>query len=191
VHLAVGFANSPDSLFSWIIIMPGKAAKIQVTERQFEILEEIVASRTAAVRLVQRAKIVLLAFAKHNNEEVGEIVGLNPQQASVWRKRWRDDWSRMISIECNEPRSVLKNEIETLFADQPRKGRTSTFTPEQQAAIVAIACENPDHESERPISHFTAREIAAEAIKREIVPSISRTTVWSFLKSSRCSAASK
>jgi len=191
VHLAVGFANSPDSLFSWIIIMPGKAAKIQVTERQFEILEEIVASRTAAVRLVQRAKIVLLAFAKHNNEEVGEIVGLNPQQASVWRKRWRDDWSRIISIECNEPRSVLKNEIETLFADQPRKGRTSTFTPEQQAAIVAIACENPDQESDRPISQFTAREIAAEAIKREIVPSISRTTVWSFLKSSRCSAASK
>jgi len=171
--------------------MPGKAAKIQVTERQFEILEEIVASRTAAVRLVQRAKIVLLAFAKHNNEEVGEIVGLNPQQASVWRKRWRDEWTRMISIECNEPRSVLKNEIETLFADQPRKGRTSTFTPEQQAAIVAIACENPDQESERPIAQFTAREIAAEAIKREIVPSISRTTVWSFLKSSRCSAASK
>ena len=58
--------------------MPGKAAKIQVTERQFEILEEIVACRTAAVRLVQRAKIILLAFAKHNNEEVGEIVGLNP-----------------------------------------------------------------------------------------------------------------
>lgn len=171
--------------------MPGKAAKIQVTERQFEILEEIVASRAAAVRLVQRAKIVLLAFAKHNNEEVGEIVGLNPQQASVWRKRWRDDRSRIISIECNEPRSVLKNEIEALLADLPRKGRNSTFTPEQQAAIVAIACENPGQESERPISQFTAREIAAEAIKREIVPSISRTTVWSFLQSSRCSAASK
>ncbi|MFN7877832.1 MAG: hypothetical protein ACK5PB_21110 [Pirellula sp.] len=35
--------------------------------------------------------MVLLAFAKLNNEEVGAIVGLNPQQASVWRKRWRDD----------------------------------------------------------------------------------------------------
>jgi len=171
--------------------MPGKAAKIQVTERQFEILEEIVACRTAAVRLVQRAKIVLLAFAKHNNEQVGEIVGLNPQQASVWRKRWRDDWQRLISIECNEPRSVLKNEIETLLADKPRKGRASKFTPEQQAAIVAIACENPDKESERPISQFTVREIADEAIKREIVPSISCTAVWSFLKSHRCSAASK
>jgi len=171
--------------------MPGKAAKIQVTERQFEILEEIVASRTAAVRLVQRAKIVLLAFAKHNNEEIGEIVGLNPQQVSVWRKRWRDEWSRIISVECSEPRSVLKNAIETLFAYLPRKGRTPTFTTEQQAAIVAIACENPSEESERPISQFTAREIAAEAVKREIVPSISPTTVWSFLKSGRCSAASK
>ena len=58
--------------------MPGKAAKIQVTERPFEILEEIVASRIAAVRLVQGAKTVLLAFAKHNNEEFGEPVGLNP-----------------------------------------------------------------------------------------------------------------
>ena len=123
--------------------MPGKAAKIQVTERQLEILHEIVASRTAPVRLVQRAKIVLLAFAKHNNEEIGEHVGLNPQQASVWRKRWRDDWSRIILVECNEPRSSLQKEIETLFADQPRKGRTSKFTTEQQASIVAIACENP------------------------------------------------
>lgn len=171
--------------------MPGKAAKIQVTERQFALLEEIVASRTASVRLVQRAKIVLLAFAKHNNEEVGEIVGLNPQQASVWRKRWKVNWQRLISIECQEPRSVLKKEIESLLADQPRKGRTSTFTPEQQAAIVALACESPDQESERPIAQFTAREIADEAVKREIVPSISRTTVWSFLKSGRCSPASK
>ena len=36
--------------------MPGKAAKIQVTERLFALLEEIVASRTAAVRLVQLEK---------------------------------------------------------------------------------------------------------------------------------------
>jgi hypothetical protein len=171
--------------------MPGKAAKIQVTERQFELLEEIVASRTAAVRLVQRAQIVLLAFAKRNNEEVGEIVGLNPQQVSVWRKRWKADWQRLISIECSESRTVLKNEIEALLSDQPRKGRGSKFSPEQQAAIVAIACEDPDDESERPVSQFTLREIADEAVKRNIVPSISRTCVSTFLKSDRRTAASK
>lgn len=171
--------------------MPGKAAKIQVTERQLELLEEIVASRTAAVRLVQRAKIILLAFEKYNNEEVGEVVGLNPQQVSVWRKRWRDDWERLILVECNETRSILKKEIETLLSDLPRKGRTPKFSPEQQAAIVEIACENPDEGSERPISQFTIREVADEAVKRKIVPSISRTQVWTFLKSGQREAASK
>jgi hypothetical protein len=76
----------------------------------------------------------------------------------------------------------LKNAIETLFADLPRKGRTPTFTTEQQAAILAIACENASQESERPIFQFTAYRIAAEADKREIVPTISPTTVWSFFK---------
>ncbi len=171
--------------------MPGKAARIQVTERQMELLEEIVASRTVAVRLAQRAQIVLLAFQKHNNEEVGELVGLNPQQVSVWRKRWKADWERLISVECNESRSVLKSKIESLLADQPRKGRTPTFSPEQQAAIVALACEDPDDESERPISQFTVREIADEAVKRNIVPRISRSRVHAFLKSSRRTAASQ
>lgn len=142
--------------------MPGKAAKIQVTERQMELLEEIVASRTAVVRLVQRARIVLLAFRKHNNEEVGELVGLNPQQVSVWRKRWNSDWERLIAVECNESRAVLKNEIESLLADRPRRGRTPTFSSEQQAAIVALACEDPDDESERPIgAHLKPRTAAA------------------------------
>jgi putative transposase len=56
---------------------------------------------------------------------------------------------------------------------------------------VEIACENPDEESERPISQFTIREVADEAVKREIVPSISLTQVWAFLKSGQCEAASK
>lgn len=171
--------------------MPGTAAKVVVTERQFEILEEIVASRVASVRLVQRAKIVLLSFAKRNNEEVGEVVGLNPQQVSVWRKRWKADWQRLIQVECTESKSRLRAEIEALLADQPRKGRTPTFTPQQQAAIVAIACENPDEDSGRPISQFSHREIAEEAVKRQIVPSISTSRVGVFLKSGRASTASQ
>ena len=170
--------------------MPGKAAKIVVTELQLELLEEIIVSRTAQVRLVQRAKIVVLAFRKHNNEEVGEIVGLNPQQVSVWRKRWKKDWERLIQVQCSETRAVLKKEIETLFADLPRKGRSPTFTSEQQAAIVALACEDPDDESQRPISQFTHREIADEAVKRKIVPSISKSQVGVFLKSGRPTTAS-
>ncbi len=38
--------------------------------------------------------------------------------------------------------------------------------------IIAIACEDPE-KSERPISHWSAQEIADEAIKRNIVLQIS------------------
>ena len=42
--------------------MPGTAAKVVISERQKEVLEEIVARRVASVRLVQSAQIVLLAY---------------------------------------------------------------------------------------------------------------------------------
>ena len=171
--------------------MPGTAAKVLLSELQMEILQEIEASRTASVRLVQRAKIVLLSFAKQNNEQIGEVVGLNPQQVSVWRKRWKADWNRLIEVECSETRGKLKSEIEALLADQPRKGRTPVFSAEQQAAIVALACEAPDDKSERPISHFTHREIADEAIKRKIVDTISPSRVGAFLKSGRSKTTPK
>ncbi len=132
----------------------------------------------------------MLAFKKLDNQQVSDIVGLNPQQVSIWRKRWKVNWERLIAIECNETLAVLKKEIQDLLADLPRAGRAPTFTAEQQAAIVAIACEDPDDQSERPISQFSQREIADEAVKRNIVPSISRSRVGAFLKSSRRQTAS-
>lgn len=171
--------------------MPGSAAKIMVTERQMEVLEEIVASRTAAVRLVQRAQIILLAFAKRNNEEIAEVVGLNPQQVSVWRKRWKADWERLIQVECNQNKTTLRREIEQLLADRPGRGCKPRITPEQQAAIVSIACEHPDEQSQRPVSQLSAREVADEAVKRGIVPSISASRVAAFLKQGQRSASSE
>jgi hypothetical protein len=47
--------------------------------------------------------------------------------------------------------------------------------------IVAIACESPE-KSERPVSHWTAKELAQEAIKRGIVEKISPRSVGRFLK---------
>ena len=43
--------------------MCGKAAKIQLTEKQYGILEQVHRSPTAAQRLVQRAGVILKAFA--------------------------------------------------------------------------------------------------------------------------------
>ena len=161
--------------------MPGKAAKVVITEQQDGILRGIVASRTAPVRLIERAQIVLLAFEKKLNEEISEVVPLNPQQVGLWRRRWKAQFERLVAIECNEGPGPLKKAIEVVLADAPRSGRKSEITADQQVQIVAIACESPE-ESERPVSHWTHREIADEAIKRKIVKSISPRTVGTFLK---------
>lgn len=38
--------------------MPGSAAKVLITERQQDVLEQMAAARTSPVRLAQRAKVI-------------------------------------------------------------------------------------------------------------------------------------
>ena len=52
---------------------------------------------------------------------------------------------------------------------------------EQICAVIAMTCEKPS-ESERPISHWSQREIADEAIRRGLVSNISQRSVGRFLK---------
>ncbi len=56
--------------------------------------------------------------------------------------------------------------------------------------IMALACEQP-MSVDVPVSTWTPRELATEAIKRGIVPSISPRTVERFLKGERFAAASE
>jgi hypothetical protein len=70
--------------------------------------------------------------------------------------------------------------VREVLADAPRPGTPDTFTPEQLAGVVAIACENPRN-SGREISHWTRRELADEAIKRQLVDTISPRHVGRLL----------
>jgi putative transposase len=56
--------------------------------------------------------------------------------------------------------------------------------------IMALACEKPE-ESARPVSDWTPRELADEAMKRGIVEQISPRTVERFLKGERFAASSQ
>ena len=53
-----------------------------------------------------------------------------------------------------------------MLADAPRPGCPGKFTAEQHAQIIAVACE-PPAKSDRPIDHWTARELADEVVKRK------------------------
>ena len=123
--------------------MPGKAAKVIVTEKQQAILESFSKSRSVSVSLAQRSRIILLAFDGHNNEAIESLVGLQHDAVGRWRRRWRDNWERLIDIECSEERHVLEAEIVKLLSDLKRSGRKPRVSAEQQAAIFKTACEDP------------------------------------------------
>src|SRR5512140_685305 len=161
--------------------MPGKAAKITITERQREILQTFSRSVTAPSRLRQRASIIILAFDGLLNEDIAQRVGLTQRQVGRWRRRWANAWNQLIDIECCESRAHLRRAIEAVLADEPRPGAPAKFTPEQVTQILAVACEPPE-KSGRPLTHWTARELTDEVIQRGIVASISPSQVSRYLR---------
>ncbi|MFZ3375176.1 MAG: IS630 family transposase [Chthoniobacterales bacterium] len=161
--------------------MSGKAAKVVITERQQVVLRRMSVSTVIAVRLRQRAQIILAAFAGLRNEEIAPQVGLIRKQIGTWRRRWARAWRRLIEIECAEGEAALRRAIEDVLSDKPRSGSPGTFTPEQITQILALACEPPEL-SGRPITHWTYAELAEEAKKRGIVSSISVSQVGHYLR---------
>ena len=152
--------------------MPGKAAKIVFTEKQQAILREFAASRSVLVALAQRSKIILLAFDGLNNEQIEAIVGLGHDQVGKWRRRWHVQQNKLIAIECGQAPIDLRKAIEQTLSDAQRSGRRPTITSEQQALLVAKACENPE-DSGRPIARWTAQELAKEMVVTNAIPFIS------------------
>jgi transposase len=160
--------------------MAGRAAKVILTEKQYEILDRIGCSPTAAARLIQRARIILMGFAGTLNQTIAREVGLHREQVGMWRRRWAWSFQKLVAIECQETQASLRRAIEHVLGDAPRSGSPGKFTGEQITQILAIACEPPE-QSGRPINAWTIRELADEAILRKVVASISTSQVQRYL----------
>lgn len=168
--------------------MPGRAAKIIITERQQDLLQTMTRSSTCPQALAQRARIILLAFDRLDNEDIAQRIGCERHAPGIWRRRWAAAFPRLVLLECCEKDSALPKAIERLLSDLPRRGCPGKFTAEQVTQILAVACEPPE-DSGRPVTHWTPRELADEVQQRGIVASISARSVGRFLKYGRPPAA--
>src|SRR3979490_3361122 len=147
----------------WEAVMPLLAAEpVTVSPEQREMLEQLVRTHSTPQQLALRARIMLLAA-----DGVG--VRESAEELDVWPKPVRR-WAVRGGV------SVAERVI-----DAPRPGAPAAYTPEQVCAIVAMTCEKPEA-SDRPISHWSQREIADEAMRRGLVPNISQRSVGRFLK---------
>jgi putative transposase len=161
--------------------MPGKAAKVVITERQQGILQRWVRSRSCPRGLAQRAAIILRAFDRWPNGLIADHLGCERHAVGIWRRRWADAFDTLARIECLEGLSARAAAVEEVLSDNPRSGCPGPFAPDQVARIIAVACEPPG-DSGRPVTHWTPTELAEEVVARGIVPAISARHVGRFLK---------
>ena len=164
---------------------PESVPRTTVSDRQREILRAICRTKTAAQRLVERAKIVLMSSERISAREQGERLQVSRYLVGRWRHRWMRAEERLAQAEeANATDADLEALIRNVLTDRPRSGAPTKFTAEQITDIIALACESPE-DSGLPVSHWTPSELAREAVNRKIVESISPRHLDRFLKGSQ------
>ena len=146
-----------------------KPAELTLSEQEHKRLEALVHRHTTPQQLAKRGRMILLAAEGKRNAEIARELGVCVDTVRHWRGRW-------ISLQA-VPLSDLG--VAERLEDVPRPGKPSQITAEQRYQMVALACDQP---KERPISHWTGREIADELMQRGIVQYISPRHASRLLK---------
>ena len=168
-----------------------QAIAIDVSPGEQRILEQIIRQQSNPQWLVTRAKIILRAASEQSNSQIADELDLSRNTVCSWRERWQRWQEQRTSVaEEIDDDKALRELLEKVLQDKPRSGSPGKFSAEQIVQMIAIACEVPD-ESAYPVSHWTSKEIAMEAVKRGIVESISERQVGRFLKRGRLETPSE
>jgi len=140
---------------------------LQLTETEREQLQQLVNRHSTPQQIALRARIILFAADGQNHREIARALKISRDMARLWRQRW------LTLSEKDTP-------VVERLADAPRPGGPMTFSLEQLLQLFALACEKPEDYG-RPISHWTARELADAVIKQGIVERISPRHVGRLL----------
>lgn len=161
--------------------MPRKAVEIEVRDRQRAVLAALVRAKQTSQQLAERCRIVLMSAEGRANLHQAEMLGVDRQRVRRWRGRWAAAREALVAAELEGASDRdLDEMIQAVLSDDERSGAPPTLSPEQVAAVIALACESAQ-DSGLPVSHWTPAELAREAVKRGIVKSISPRQVERFL----------
>ena len=148
-----------------------KAQVVILSDAERQGLEKLSKRHQVGQQIALRARIVLAAAEDLKNKEIVEKYHVTADTVRLWRNRW-------VNLQDIQLEDL---NIEDRLQDAPRSGAPAKITADQRCRIEALACEKPEN-SERPITHWSAREIADELIKREIVAEISPRHAARLLK---------
>lgn len=156
-----------------------KPTPIELGAPEQAALEKLVQRHNVGQQIALRGRIILAAGAGKNNRQIARELGVSVDMVRLWRGRWL-----MLQSFDLADLSVAER-----LADLPRSGAPARITADQRCQIEQLACE-PPAAADRPITHWTDREIAAEIMKRGIVAQISARHAGRLLKRGRYQPAS-
>ena len=146
-----------------------KPAELTLNEAERKELEALVRRHSTPQQVARRGRMILAAAEGKNNGQIARELGASVDTVRSWRMRW-------IGLQA-VPLEELP--VSERLTDVPRPGRPSQITAEQTCQLIALACQQP---KERPISHWTGREIADEVMARGLVKQISPRYAARLLK---------
>lgn len=112
------------------------AIKIELTSEQRRQLEAAARSRSVALRVVERARIVLLAADGLSNDEIARRLSMSRFKVSRWRERY------------------ARRGFPGIEKDAPRPGRTPAVGPE---TVVRMTTQEKPPQA----THWSTRRLAA------------------------------
>ena len=131
-------------------------------------LEQLINRHNTPQQLALRAKIILLVSNGKNDREIARRLNISRHTVCLWRKRWLTTCAGELTVNQR-------------LKDSERVGAPVKFNMEQIIELFALACSPPENYG-RPISHWTARELADEIMKQGIIESISVRHVGRLLE---------
>jgi len=117
------------------------APAVNLSPQQRETLEQRSRARSLPARVVERARIVLLAADGKQNKEIAAQLGMSEQKAARWRNRFHEQG------------------LNGLEKDAPRPGRTPAITEKAAARVVRMTTQQKPPNA----THWSSRTMAAAA----------------------------
>jgi transposase len=118
-----------------------RALAVELNPEQRTALNRLARQRSVPARLVERARIVLLAAAGLQNQQIATAMRMTPEKVARWRKRF------------------LEGGIAALEKDAPRPGRTRTITTAKVKRVVRMTLEQTPANA----THWSTRTMAQAA----------------------------
>jgi transposase len=133
------------------------APRVDLSLEDRAVLEQQARGRSLPARLVERSRIVLRAADGLQDREIAAELGITPEKAARWRKRF------------------LAGGTEALAKDAPRPGRGRTIKDRKVASIIKLTT------SSKPANatHWSTRSMAEKAGVSEATDTAYLACSWS------------